>query len=65
VFFTFPQTTICLVMASEAKLSSTFTDDKSLDFAFPPEFIPAEVKAAVPEDLHVCHQCSIVVGSMA
>lgn len=32
---------------------TTFTDDKDLDLAFPTEYIPAEVRAALPEDLHV------------
>jgi len=40
-------------MSSEIKWSSAFTDDKDLDLAFPTEFIPAEVKAALPEDLHI------------
>ena len=32
---------------------SPFADDKDLDLAFPTEFIPAEVREALPEDLHV------------
>ena len=41
-------------MADAITPPSTFTDDKDLDLAFPTEFIPAEVRAALPEDLHVC-----------
>lgn len=40
-------------MTSEIKLTFALTDDKDLDLAFPAEFIPAEVKVALPEDLHV------------
>lgn len=40
-------------MATEIKPPSTFVDDKDLDLAFPTEFIPAEVRAVLPEDLHV------------
>ena len=41
-------------MTTEIKSPSTFTNDKDLDLAFPAEFIPAEVREALPEDLHVC-----------
>ena len=40
-------------MANVATPSSTFTEDKDLDLAFPTEYIPAEVRAALSEDLHV------------
>jgi len=32
---------------------STFTNDKDLDLAFPTEYIPTEVRDALPEDLYV------------
>ncbi|KAF9652687.1 glucosamine 6-phosphate N-acetyltransferase [Thelephora ganbajun] len=40
-------------MATAIKSSSAFTDDKDLNLAFPTEFIPAEVRAVLPEDLHI------------
>ena len=40
-------------MATAVPPPSAFTDDKDLDLAFPTEYIPAEVRAALPEDLHV------------
>jgi len=40
-------------MATVNTSRSTFTEDKDLDLAFPTEFIPAEVRAALPEDLHI------------
>jgi len=44
-------------------MASTFVEDKDLDLAFPTEFIPAEVRAALPEDLHVRrHQGYIFLG---
>ena len=49
-----PQRPPSLTMADAITPPSTFTDDKDLDLAFPTEFIPAEVRAALPEDLHVC-----------
>ncbi|KAF9787847.1 acyl-CoA N-acyltransferase [Thelephora terrestris] len=34
-------------------MATAFTEDKDLDLAFPAEFIPAEVRAVLPEDLHI------------
>lgn len=50
-------------MAAAIASSPTFTDDRDLDLAFPAEFIPAEVRAALPVDLHVCrYQRSFALG---
>ena len=40
-------------MATTVASSPAFTNDKDLDLAFPTEYVPAGVREALPDDLHV------------